>query len=101
MSDKFVWSDAWILLALLYAGDKAERATISSIADGIDHSIPTDEELDEAFTRLSAEGLIENKAGRFTATDRTKEAYLRTHTPRRTVSKELDDIKRFLGITPN
>ena len=98
MADHFSGADAWILLAIIYCGSEGERATISSIADGIDHSIPTEEELSGALSRLRQAGLVEEEGGKFKPTETTLKAYLQTHTPRPTVFKELEDIKQFLGV---
>lgn len=54
MSAEFVSSDAWIFLAIAYASSK-EPATLSEVvgvADGIEKSIPTYEEMDGAIRRL-------------------------------------------------
>jgi len=98
MNEQFIWSDAWILLAIIYADENGTRATISNIADGIDHNIPSQSELDGAFERLEKAGYIEASGEKYRATPAVIEAFEKTHTPRRAVHKELDEVKRFLGI---
>ncbi len=98
MNEQFIWADAWILLAIIYAGENGSLATISHIADGIDHSIPTQAELDGAFRRLGKARYIEAHGDKYRATPVVIEAFEKTHTPRRDVSKELGDVKRFLGV---
>ena len=98
MNEQFVWSDAWILLALIYAGEQTDRDNLINIADGINHAIPTEDELAGAFARLTQAGFIKGENG-IKVSDGVMQAYLHTHTPRRAVSKELEDMNRFLGVS--
>ena len=68
----YLWSDAWLLQAIgLAAGQRA--ATLSEIlgaADGVNHALPTDDELHGALVRLTAGGHIEEVEDRFRLTAR-------------------------------
>lgn len=52
----FVWSDVWVLLALLYAAKPAPRERIRGAGDYINHAAMTDDELDGGLDRLMAAG---------------------------------------------
>ncbi len=54
----FVWSDVWVLLALLYAAKPAPRERIRGAGDYINHAVMTDEEFDGGLARLLAAGLV-------------------------------------------
>src|SRR5262249_12990301 len=56
----FLWSDAWVLLALLYAQKPAPRERIRAAGDYINHAVMTDAELDGGLARLAAAGLVNN-----------------------------------------
>lgn len=54
-------SDAWLFLAISVATGSHPRASLGSvitIADGIQHAIPTKDETDGAFRRLQGMGFI-------------------------------------------
>ena len=58
---RFLWSDAWLLLAIsLAAGDRstASLASVVSAADGIQHAIPAKDEMDGAIGRLQRAGYV-------------------------------------------
>ena len=94
---EYNWSDAWILLAIVYAGDKgATLERIISVGDGINHAIFEPNELESGLARLTSGGFIKEKNGVFSATVKVKRAYSRTTTPRREILKELEDIRAFL-----
>jgi hypothetical protein len=67
-------SDAWILLATNDAqGPSGARLSdILLIADGINHAVPTGKELNDAFKKLKAAGLIEKKGKAFFVTPEGK-----------------------------
>jgi hypothetical protein len=100
----FVWSDAWLLLAILYASREEGGASLDRVTtagDFINHAIFTDDELGGGLSRLSAGGFIKEKRGFFSVTNKVLQAYQKTHTPRRKVYKELEDMVRFLKIQPD
>jgi hypothetical protein len=101
MKIKYVNSDAWLLLAIVYA-HKEGQANVESIiqnGDFINHAIFTEEELKGWFFRLTKGGYIKENKGEYSPTNITTEAYLKTTTPRRNVFKELEDMEKFLNIT--
>lgn len=73
----FGWSDAWLLLALIYSGEPADRVRLRTIGDFINHAI---------FYSPSAEVL----------------AWYRSTTAgksRTAVHKDVERVNRFLGLT--
>ena len=63
----FLWSDAWILTAIAVASREtpAELWQILAAADALDHSLPLDEELHGALSRLTESKHIEDFFARF------------------------------------
>jgi hypothetical protein len=58
---KFLWSDAWLVMAICYAGPRGSVASLESIigvGDGINHAIFTLSELNGGLSRLQRAGLI-------------------------------------------
>ncbi len=102
MKEDFVYSDAWILLAIIYSGRRqgvsADRSTISQAADYINHAIPTRDEINGALTRLQRAGWVEEDNGNYRASASALEAYARTTTPWRDVRKEFEDMRRLLNV---
>ena len=96
----FVWTDALILLSLIYNHDHggADINKIISTADAINHMILTREELDGGLGRLRLVGYIEEVGEKYRAIQPVIEAYSRTTTPRRPMIKELEDMQRFLAM---
>jgi hypothetical protein len=92
------WSDAWLLLAIIYA-DKPGGATLDKIiaaGNAINAAIFTPTELESGLARLTRSGFIEENAGLFVP---TKNAQLRTklgHTSR-SMHNELRDVAKLLG----
>lgn len=56
----YLWSDAWLFQAIILASHEkpASLTDILAAADGVNHAMPTDDELHGAFVRLSRGGLI-------------------------------------------
>jgi hypothetical protein len=63
----FLWSDAWILTAVAVASREkpAELWQVIAAADALDGSVPLDEELHGAFSRLTASRHVEEFFGKF------------------------------------
>jgi hypothetical protein len=58
---QFWWSDAWLLLAIGLAADTHSVASLASVielADGIQHAIPSKDEMDGALGRLQRAGYV-------------------------------------------
>jgi hypothetical protein len=94
----FVASDAWLLLALIYAGGPADRERIVRVGDGINHAIFTDEELEGGLRRLQAVGHVEGQAGRFQPTPAVLAWYEGASPKRARIEKDLERVERFLGV---
>ena len=63
---KFNWSDAWLLLSVIYAGGEgADLERIISVGDGIEHAIFNPDELESGLARLVSSGHIKEKNGIF------------------------------------
>jgi hypothetical protein len=60
----FLWSDAWLLLSLIYAREPADRDHLRAVGDFINHAIFTDEELDSGLARLLQAGHATEHDGR-------------------------------------
>ena len=101
MKPQYQWSDAWILLAIIYAG-KEEAATLSEVvgaADYIQHAIVTFQELEGALARLTKNQLIIDNDGRYSPSGKIITFYKSTTKPRRPVLKEQGDVQRFIGAS--
>lgn len=58
---RFLWSDAWLLLAIALAAGEHSSAHLRSVvqlADGVQHAIPTKDEMDGALGRLQRAGYV-------------------------------------------
>jgi hypothetical protein len=100
----YLWSDAWLLLAILYASREEGGASLKQVTaagDYINHAIFNGDELAGGLSRLSAGGLIREKRGLFSVTSKVSQAYEKTSARRRYVYKELEDMVRFLNIPPD
>jgi len=94
----YCWSDAWLLLAIIYAAGNsgASLRYIVGAGDYINHAIFTLDELRGGLIRLITGGFIREQDGNFAATEMTLESYRRTTTPRRAALKELADLEELL-----
>jgi hypothetical protein len=97
---KYLWSDAWLLEAILYA-NKGGRGTLDRIlvwADNISHTLILEDELESGLARLTAGGLIGEKDDCFSPTDLLPKKMIRkigAHT-----DKDLQTLERFLQAEP-
>jgi len=98
---EYNWSDAWLLLAVVYAGrDGATLARIIEVGDVIEHAIFNADELESGLARLTSGGYLKEKKGVFFATDKVRRAYAKTTSPRRAIHKEVEDMEKFIGAAP-
>ena len=95
---QLVTSDAWLLLALIYAQEPADRERISRVGDGINHAPFTDEELEGGLQRLQAAGYVAEEAGRFHPAPAVVAWYDRFSPERARIHKDLERVERFLGV---
>ena len=95
------WSDAWLLLSIIYANHQGDVTLDKIIAagDAINHAIFTPEELESGLARLTESGFIEGNGGRFFL---AKDAQLpaKLARTRRSMHNELNDVAALLG-TPS
>ncbi len=96
---QYYWSDAWLLLAIIYAssGGDATLERIIATGDAIEHAIFNPEELESGFYRLTEGSLIKEKDGVFSATDKVMKAYAKTTSLRRSIAKEMEDMEGLLS----
>ena len=95
---EYNWSDAWLLLAVVYAGpDGATLARIIEVGDVINHAIFNPDELESGLARLTSGGYLKEKNGVFVATAKVRSAYTKTTSPRRAIHKEVEDMEKFIG----
>jgi hypothetical protein len=99
MKQQMFWSDAWFLLATIYAGQQkwASLADVIAAADYINHAVLVFEEVEGALARLSSEGYITFSNGQLAPTEKTITFYRSVTKPRRTVLNELKDLEKFIG----
>jgi hypothetical protein len=92
------WSDAWLLLAIIYA-DKQGAATLDKIiaaGDAINVAVFSPTELESGLARLTGSGFIEENAGQFVPTKKTQ-LQTRLGNTRRSMHNELKDVAKLLG----
>ena len=95
---EFNWSDAWLLLAIIYAGDEgANLERIIEVGDGIEHAIFNADELESGLARLTENGYIKEKNGVFYAMPKVMRAFLKTTSPRSYIHKDLERIEKLIG----
>ncbi len=68
---------SWIFLSVALASQKepADFNAISSIADGINHAVPTQKELQTSIGWLTSEGLIEKREKKYVLTDTGRQQF--------------------------
>ena len=96
---KYNSSDAWLLLAIIYAGGAATLEKIIGAGDYINHAVFNADELESGLARLTAGKFIREKNKTFYVTLKVRRAYAKTTSPRRSADKELEDIKQLIGAT--
>ena len=99
---EYNWSDAWLLLSIIYAsrGEGATLERIIAAGDGINHAIFNPDELESGFARLTSGSYIKEKNGVFSAAGKVMRAYAKTTSPRRAIHKELEDVGRLIRAAP-
>jgi hypothetical protein len=95
------WSDAWLLLALIYASQKGpvDRGQISEAGDYINRAVFTDEEFCGGIARLKARGHVIEGEGRFRPSPGVLEWYRSSCPARGSVHRELKRVEDFLRVT--
>lgn len=85
---------SWIFLSTAIASEKepADFSSISSIADGINHAIPTHKELQTSMSWLTMKGLIIQVGKKYSLTEKGKLDYVESSKKSTTVLKIWDNI---------
>jgi hypothetical protein len=92
----FAPSDAWVLLAVIYAGEPADRQQIIAAGDHINHAIFMDEELEGGLRRLREAELIVESERRFTPSKEVQDWYKMSGPRHRRVDRDLERVERLL-----
>ncbi len=96
----FVWSDAWLLLALIYGKEPLDRQRICDIGDFINHAIFTDAELEGGLQRLQNRGHVRRVGKKFTASAGVMSWYAQEikGKKRTYVFKDLERVETYLAL---
>jgi hypothetical protein len=96
------WSDAWLLLAVgcRLGAEPVSLPELIATADGIQHAVPTFDEVDGALARLTAAGLVtvHERAIRLTAAG--KDLLSRTSADRKPIWRWQEALQRELPAAP-
>lgn len=96
----YVWSDAWLLLSLIYGGEPLDRQRIRDIGDHINHAVFTDDELRGGLRRLRLGGQVERVGRKYAPSTEVLKWYeTATRGKSRTyVLKDLQRVEEYLGL---
>jgi hypothetical protein len=99
----FVWSDAWLLLSLIYGKEPLDRHRIRDIGDFVNHAVFTDSELEGGLHRLQSSGLIRRLGKKFAASSGVMRWYAREikGKSRTYVYKDLERVESLLALPSN
>ncbi|WP_276371808.1 hypothetical protein [Chryseolinea sp. H1M3-3] len=89
---------SWIFLATAIASrtGPADFNSISNIADGINHAIPSHKELQTSLAWLTHTGLVTKRGSNYCLTDKGKEDYEMASRETSTLFKIWDNIETLL-----
>ena len=89
---------SWIFLATALASQNgpADFRSIASIADGINHAVPTHQELQTSLSWLANHGLISKNKNKYTLTEKGKLDYEESSGNTSTLLKLWDNIEATL-----
>lgn len=89
---------SWIFLSTAIASqiEPADFESISNIADGINHAIPTQKELQSSLAWLTVTGLVTKKGKKYSLTDKGKMDYETASRQTSTISKVWDNLETVL-----
>lgn len=90
---------AWIFLAVSMASETepADLIGISMIADGINHAVPTQRELQTSTTWLMNKGLINKVDNKYTLTKKGKEDFTNAQLETKTLLKMWDNLEQKIN----
>ena len=86
---------SWIFLSIVLASQKepADYGSISSIADAINHAVPTDKEMQSSLSWLTRNGLIIKIGRKYSLTEKGKIKYEVSSKSASTVLKIWENIE--------
>lgn len=90
---------SWIFLATAIASqmEPTDRKGISSIADGINHAVPTYNEMQTSFAWLSEKELIRITGNKYTLTPKGKIEYDKSSSKANNLLKIWEDLEEQLN----
>jgi predicted transcriptional regulator len=89
---------SWIFLATAIASKSgpADFSSISGIADGINHAVPTHKELQSSLTSLKMMGLVSNNGSKYRLTEKGKIDYEMASRETSNLFKVWENIEQML-----
>jgi hypothetical protein len=89
---------SWIFLATAMASqnEPADFNSISNIADGINHAVPTHKELQSSLTWLTANGLVTKIGSKYSLTEKGKMDFDSAAKQTSTLVKVWDNVETVL-----
>jgi len=100
---RYVWTDAWLLLAIRFAAGDDMNASLAStfqLADAIEHAMPTKDEMDGAIGRLSRAEYIQYANGTVAILEAGRILVERSAHGARNVRDQQQAIERELNAMP-
>jgi len=99
---KYVWTDAWVLQAVIYASKNggADLRNIIAFGDTINQAVFRPEELESGLYRLAKGGWIEDLGKKFQPSQKTRAAYAEIPKDGWSLVQEMELVAEFLGL-PN
>jgi hypothetical protein len=101
---EFEASDAWLLLAIIYAAADKDGVSLDQIVgagDFINHAIFTNDEMESGFYRLTRGGYVEEVDGNFRPTKLALNKYNEiSKKKKRAVLGQLDLLRESIGAKP-
>ena len=90
---------SWIFLATAIASqtEPADFNSISNIADGINHAVPTHKELQTSLKWLAGTGLVTKTGDKYTLTERGKMEYDEASRQNSALLKIWDNVETVLN----
>lgn len=96
---RFLWSDAWLFLAIGYSNAKGESslARVIGVADAIQHSVLTWEEVDGGLFRLGKANYVAVRDGKVSLTQQGRLIVERLQ--EKAVHKRQDELATAIGAS--
>jgi len=97
---RFLWSDAWLFLAIGYSNDKgaSSLARVIGAADAIQHAVLTWEEVDGGLFRLGMAGYVSVRDEKVNLTEQGRA--ILEGLREKTVLKRQDELSIAIGAPP-